>query len=255
MNQRQAFEKLLKDQNWDEDFIGYGNPESKILIIGQEAADEEGSESWKKFYQPNKGQWREIISSGYSYLPQNWDGLGDYKFPDYFNPTFPFYQQKFKIRRIKKDNLGKEISNNNGTSSTWYWYQRLIDYVYYREKGNDGIDMFKHIFMTELNGHTRKNHKIKQNVEEHIKHRLDIMRATSYYWRNFDVVVFACGSYANKIENNSELLSDIFGDAHLLFCSQLSMNKARENVDRLGPQLKDVSLTHFCTINSPARFS
>lgn len=232
-----GFQRLVYDEKWDEDFIGYGNPDADILILGQEAACKEGSKDWEKFYQPNRFQWEQILLSGKEIEPRNWDGISEYSFPDFFNPSFPFYRQKNTIRRYVKNKATGEATSNGGTSSTWYWYQRLISYVYPNDSGY--VDMFDHIFISELNGHARPNHRTKQDVENNIRHRLDIMRATNYYWSHFKVVIFACGKYSEKIAPDKALLKSIFGDAQLYFCSQLSMNNAKHDVDSIGPELKN----------------
>ena len=47
------FVDLVNHSNWRDKFIGYGNPDADILIIGQEAADDKESKNYKEFYAPN----------------------------------------------------------------------------------------------------------------------------------------------------------------------------------------------------------
>ena len=49
MNFCPEFTKLVNSNEWENQFIGYGNPNSEILIIGQEAGLAEGTDDWKKF--------------------------------------------------------------------------------------------------------------------------------------------------------------------------------------------------------------
>ena len=68
-----AFETLVRNPKWKKRFIGYGNPDGDILIVGQEAAIQEGSEHWKSFYEPNQEQWESILGAGEDHLKDGWE--------------------------------------------------------------------------------------------------------------------------------------------------------------------------------------
>lgn len=57
------FKDLLDNPQWENEFVGYGNPNAKILIIGKEAAAEQGSIDWEKFYAHNHEQWKDTIKT------------------------------------------------------------------------------------------------------------------------------------------------------------------------------------------------
>lgn len=70
-----------------------------------------------------------------------------------------------------------------------------------KETGERHIDFFENAFITELNGQTRLNSKSeKQDVELNIRHRFDLMRASTPFWKHFKIVVLACGSYADAMK-------------------------------------------------------
>lgn len=224
---REEFVDLVNHSDWKDEFIGYGNPYADILIIGQEAADDKESEDYKKFYARNQWQWKETIE--HNYLPQT-DWQGEYKFPK-FVPSFPFKTQKATIK-----------SGCGNSGATWYWYQRLHDQICPDAKDPNGnINFFERIFITELNGEPRKNHKDKQeNIKSQIAKRFDIMRETKSFWSHFKVVLFLCGSYSEAIDvdsarknlatnqgdesasNKIELFESIFGDAIPFYGPQFS---------------------------------
>ena len=176
---KNKFVELVNHSCWKDEFIGYGNPYADILIIGQEAADDKESKNYKEFYAPNQSQWKETIEN--NCLPQT----------EKFVPSFPFKTQKATIR-----------SGDGNSGATWYWYQRLHDQIYPDSKDPNGnINFFERIFITELNGEPRKNHKDKQeNVESQIAKRFDIMSETKPFWSHFKVVLFLCGSYSAAID-------------------------------------------------------
>ena len=190
---RKEFVDLVNHSNWRDKFIGYGNPDADILIIGQEAADDKESKNYKDFYAPNQSQWKVTIEN--NCLPQT----------EKFVPSFPFKTQKATIR-----------SGDGNSGATWYWYQRLHDQIYPDSKDPNGnINFFERIFITELNGEPRKNHKDKQeNIKSQIAKRFDIMRETKAFWSHFKVVLFLCGSYSEAIDVDSarEILATSPGD-------------------------------------------
>ena len=134
---RKEFVDLVNHSNWRDKFIGYGNPDADILIIGQEAADDKESKNYKEFYAPNQSQWKVTIEN--NCLPQT-VYEEPYEFPK-FVPSFPFKTQKATIR-----------SDRGNSGATWYWYQRLHDQIYPDAKDPNGnINFFERIFITELN--------------------------------------------------------------------------------------------------------
>ena len=111
---RKEFVDLVNHSNWRDKFIGYGNPDADILIIGQEAADDKESKNYKEFYAPNQIQWKVTIEN--NCLPQT-VYEEPYEFPK-FVPSFPFKTQKETIR-----------SGDDNSRATSYWYQRLHDQI------------------------------------------------------------------------------------------------------------------------------
>ena len=227
-----VFKELINTPCWEGHFIGYGNPNADLLIVGQEVALEEGSENWKNFYLPNWHHWKESIDHNLLSFKDGWE-RGDklYTFPEFFSPLFPFYKQEFKRRK---------------TSDTYYWYQVLVDHFYDHEDSQilgrqcKIIDFFKHAFITELNEQTRKNHTIKQSVRANIQGRLDLMRVASPFWSRFKIIVFACGHYADALQKDPHLYQSIFGDAKPFFCGQLSGNYAKSWIEKIAPEIKSV---------------
>ena len=120
---RKEFVDLVNHCNWRDKFIGYGNPDADILIIGQEVADDKESKNYKEFYAPNQSQWKVTIEN--NCLPQT-VYEEPYEFPK-FVPSFPFKTQKATIR-----------SGDGNSGATWYWYQRLHDQIYPDSKDPNG---------------------------------------------------------------------------------------------------------------------
>lgn len=214
-------EKLIADLNamGKKPFIGYGNPNVDILIVGKECAEED-KERQEKFYTHNFEQWEESLHGhGFGYRcggePYNFESGN-------FHPIYPFYKQLNKIGR-SGDKIGK-------TNSTYYYYQKFIDKLRARNVDNyipsTHVDFFKDCFITELNDICRRNNKglkkdKRQETEEHIRDRFDWMRGTNFF-NQFKVVILACGPYAGAIKKDECLKIDLFGDAEVYYCNQLS---------------------------------
>lgn len=215
--------QLIKDLESMEkkSFIGYGNPDAKILIIGKECATKE-VDDMKMFYDPNFEQWKESFEShGFDFKDN--DGLSTYNFDNhYFHPIFPYYRQHHTM----------SPNDARKTSPTWYYYQRLIDMIRVgnaNEKIKDKerwIDFFNDCFITELNDICRPNDygltkDERKETKKHIRERFNWMRKTNFF-NQFQVVILACGPYADAIKKDELLKKDLFGEAYVVYCGQLS---------------------------------
>lgn len=219
-------------------YIGYGNPDADILIVGKECALTEGDEGWIKFYYPNFAQWKKSFEGhGFGYT----HGQEPYDFEHgNFHPIFPFFEQRNKILRREK--------TGEGTSSTYYYYQRLIDMVHAGNaeeyEKSPTINFFKDCFITELNDICRPNDQgLKKDqhlvIQEHIGERFNWMRATNFF-NTFKVVILACGPYSKAIKEMDGLRKELFGDALIIYCNQLSRwdKSLNERISEIHNHLK-----------------
>ena len=215
--------QLLKD------LVNMGNDKP---FIGKECAynlnNHFDKKEYEKFYKPNFEQWeRSFTDHGVVYN----DGAGEGKEYSYennaFHPIYPFYW--------KSNNL--KTSCPRHTSSTYYYYQMLIDKIRAEIEGkeyekSECITFFRECFITELNDICMRNHNDttpdqEETIERHIRVRLDWMRKTNFF-NQFKVVVLACGPYANAIKKDPLLKEELFGDALIVYCGQLSQWRKRD---------------------------
>lgn len=220
MKYSEEFADLLNNTIWkiNKHFVGYGNPNSTILIIGKECAINTDSEQYKEEYSKNFERWSQDKDTEI----KNWidhPGL-DWSI---FHPRAPYYGQRFTIEKRKNNEI---ISGKGGTSSTWYNYQKLINIIRKQEKlstpsNTTTIDFYNDCFITELNESCRVNNKDlnaneKQAIESNIRNRFDLMIATRPFWSHFKTVILACGPYADALRTNKELAYSIFGNANII---------------------------------------
>ncbi len=244
------FKDLVDHKDWAGQFIGYGNPNAEILIVGQEAGYdikdiEDKNSDYNKFYKPNQEHWWKMIhDSSREYIPKNLPkevSFDKYQFPDYFVPTYPFYQQPYKLWY----NLEKDGKTERLYATTYYWYQRLICNIFGGPKP-EFFNFWERAFITELNGTPRKSHCTPMDVEANIKKRFDMMKETKEFWSHFQIVIFACGKYADAInikgerrrtKDTQQLFFDIFGSAEPFYCKQLSRNHAKSEMERISAEI------------------
>ena len=219
-------------------FIGYGNPDADILIIGKECAWEEDSDDYKLFFKPNFRQWDDSFN-GHGFKYKNGDE--HYTFENNaFHPIFPFY--------LQKNTTSKKITGH--TSNTYSYYQMLIDKIKAEITGSDYtksdyITFFRDCFISELSDICMRNHNDTSRnkekiVEEHIRNRFEWMRKTSFF-NQFKVVVLACGPYAKAIKEDPILKHDLFGEAEVFYCNQLSQWDSRLE-DKNNNMIKKIAL-------------
>ena len=215
-------------------FIGYGNPEAKILIVGKECALKEHTEPWIKFYEPNFKQWKESFD-GHGFCFRHGETPYDFEHGN-FHPIYPFFKQYNKIHR--------GMDNDGRTSATYFYYQRLIEKIRacngYTEK-SEYVDFFKDCFITELNDACRPDNKNldstqRRETEDNIRNRFDWMRKTNFF-NQFKVVILACGPYADAIKNDKTLRRNLFGEANVFYCHQLS--RWDTSLDTIIPEIRD----------------
>lgn len=194
-------------------YLGYGNPDADILIVGKECTAEVGTDNWKNFYQPNFSHWQSICQ-GDDFEPS----CGEpYDFEHkHFNPKNPFFPLLNHSSKKQKPGYA---------SKTYFYYQRLIDLIFKRQSPTV-INFFSSCFITELNDLCRRNNNDNtiedaKAIKGSIQNRFDWMRKVSFF-RHFKVVILACGPYAKAIKSDELLRKDLFGNAHIVYCNQLS---------------------------------
>ena len=116
-------------------FIGYGNPNADILIVGKECTHNMGDEDYKKFYDPNYNHWYETVFCGHECSYRS--GLEPYTFEaGNFHPINPYYKyNSLDIIKEILDELNIERYYNGriitGCEFTTSFDNRLIEVLGY----------------------------------------------------------------------------------------------------------------------------
>lgn len=152
-------------------YIGTGNPNSKILIIGKESAIENNDLPSLEWYRNNAKDWKKHID----------------------NKTC----EVLEYHVDEKHPLRKSWSRN-----TWSKYQRLSDYIFEKNPENFKVDFLNHFFTSEINDSPSKT--TSKADKTNISSRKEILK-TSKFYQDFPVIILACSNYITNTEDKREI--------------------------------------------------
>lgn len=202
MKYSKEFEQLVEDCL--PTYIGTGNPNSKILIIGKECAidAEKDREHYLRDIVHNADDWKNNIKNNtYCDNVDNWLHTQSHR----YNPLYPYKGQEYKKRSIDKDGNTRA---ETGTSATWYNYQKLLNFIMNTTE-NSKISFHEYCFTTEFNQSPGKNSKeISENDRiNSIKKRLKLFK--NDFFQQFPIVIVACGHYVRDYNINLEEIFNV----------------------------------------------
>ena len=188
-------------------FVGYGNPNGKVLVIGKEAAHigkEETTENLEKkkeeLFQSNVSQWEHILST--NEVP-NYDGEHPIS---HENPLYA-YGNQFNKKDVRKE--GKPY--NGGTSSTYLNYEKLYEQLFLQGEKLKKINFQKEFFITEFSDYpTResyKNEDIEALRKQSIEERKPLFALP--FFKEFPIVIVAAGDYPDLYHIDLEKTFDV----------------------------------------------
>ena len=177
---KDSFIKLLDDFKGDEpyNYLGQGNPDSSILIIGREHGFTKESDAYRLEVLGNHDQWLKITKG------EGFSELG-------YDPMTCFTQRRQEFR-------------HGDTSPTWYVYQKIVNAVYPHEMQAG--------FITEFSTASRPNNNNNNEddiiaTQESINKRTPLLSAEFY--KSFPLVILACGRYFDDYGINIERMFDV----------------------------------------------
>lgn len=219
-------------------FIGSGNPNSKILIIGKEAAiDKEKSASqYEQEYSKNAIDWDLNYQNNQQFTDiDNWF-MSDRE--PLFNSLYPYRGQINKIE--SRDKTGKVIRGHCGTSKTWYNYQKISDAIYFNGIPSELINFHEYAFCSELNQETGNYSKDvpKNKRAASIELRKELF--ASDFFREFPITIVAVGHYVRDFNID---LQDIF---------QMKFNDELSQKYSIGLKNEYINI-HFDNLEKPTR--
>lgn len=173
MNYSNEFKEAVDNCVSNGTHIGTGNPNAKILFVGQEAAFEEKNDEYKS----NAIDWQNHIKN---------------------NTT-----QRFNFQVDDNESYLRKTWGKN----TWSKYQKLHDYIFNKKEKPFHIDFLENVFTTEMSDNPAKKTKDAQKKKD-FKNDLQKRKKTFFkedFIQNFSVIVLACSNYIENNPKNWEL--------------------------------------------------
>lgn len=191
MNYSTAFKNLILRDTKSGDFIGFGNPNSKILIIGKECALDLESDNHQDIFErsnkPNHAHWLANINNEHI-TPESVPTWKDAKI---FNPLYPY--------------KGDALSDLPRGNSTWRNYQKLINQLY--PQATELTTFHQYCFITEFNDIPMNYSKSSPEVQRAVQNRCANILSHPFF-KEFSVVIVACGHYVDKYDIDLQKLFD-----------------------------------------------
>lgn len=194
-------------------FLGFGNPDAQILILGKEAAidKEKNPRHYEVEITNNVHDWEINFNTNKQFDEiESWfinNGKSTY------NPLYPYKGQKNTIESRNKE--GKIVRGEFGTSKTWYNYQKISDTLFNGDKSSTTINFLEHVFISELNQETGKySHLVsKDKREQSIANRVSLFETS--FFKNFPITIVAVGHYVRDFNINLETIFGMTYDAEM----------------------------------------
>lgn len=184
-----------KEIHGTNEYIGFGNPNSKVLFVGKECSlnlenkedngkDKDDPMIYEKSNEPNLLHWEQNINDT-SITPEC---IPVWKTTRVFNPLFPY--------------KGDGLPIGNGT---WNNYCKIISGLY-PEMVSAKTPFHQFSFLTEFSDKVKKYSVHSDEVGKAIKRRC-VNLFPEPFFRNFPIVIVGCGHYVRDYGIN---LQDVF---------------------------------------------
>lgn len=187
-------------------YIGTGNPNARILILGKECAIDKNNkpQQYENEIVANAKNWNKNIDNNVSIENADKDELWKKNINSQINPLYPYRGQYFKRNK----------NNNLGTNPTWYNYQKILINILTDlnitvpiDKANK-VFLHEYCFLSELNSETDRYSKYVDSNKR--KKSIDSRKVLfgENFFQQFPIVIVAAGHYPHEHDIN---LEKIFG--------------------------------------------
>lgn len=195
VNYSSEFKEILQLAKNKEMFLGTGNPNSKIVFIGKEAAIDEKLNANQHFREisNNTIDWENNYDNEMQFSDiDNW-----FITPNY-NPLYPYKGQKHIVESRNKE--GEIVKGKGGTSKTWFNYQKIINGIYFKDASNTTINYHEYAFSSELNQCTGPYSRTipKEITKESIDKRKELFQQP--FFKEFSITIVAVGHYVRDFD-------------------------------------------------------
>jgi len=192
MLNNQNFINLVKSKKFE--YLGMGNPDSDILIIGQEHAVDlvKQADRARIEVDENRAEWEEILNggSGERYFVEKYKGKSIHY---YFTPATGYQYSNVEG--------GTRLSFEHGTfkvRGTWPNYKKMLDGMLGQQ--TEAFDIFDRCFMSELSAICAVSNR--DTDRDTTKKSVDSRKGlwVDPFFQGFKTVIIAAGRYDDKYQ-------------------------------------------------------
>ena len=169
MNYKESFRSFVKECLKSNHYVGIGNPNAKILLIGKEAYINDNIRLDDHANINNAKEWDNHINDN------------------------TCQELEYSVDQSESEYLKKTWGRN-----TWSKYQRLIG----SNEKKRYVDFLKDAFTTEMNETASKTTRLAN--KDSIPQRLRLFKESSFI-QEFPIIVLACSNYIKNDDNNREI--------------------------------------------------
>lgn len=272
MNYSEEFKKLLRETI--EGYIGHGNPNAKVLFLGQEPAWNreipEQQERYLREIATNRSEWSEIVARREGYETIDAYVANHNNAPTYCSPLHPWPLQKFQIRRGSEES--GNLTGKEGTATTWYYYQVLTNLIFDKTLSKDAMLTFHRLtFHTDMSDAAYRQHDAtKSDSIESMMKRMELLKQP--FFQNFPIVIASVGNFPRDTYGD-EYFGSVFGVKYignqagdnlpwinvsvregdnpqiLIHCQQVSAPLTNAYFERIAEIVRDFAKKHSIDLN------
>lgn len=234
-------------------FIGTGNPNSSILIVGKEVATDIENSKNIDLEKQNLNNFNKNC--------QDWRKNVEYNF---CQNDIPLWRLGSKENNPLYAFKGLKIKDIKSAGHTWRKYQKLHNYIFLK-KANSLLNFQEDFFITEMSILPSKTTRDAQKKTNFVR-QLQIRKETFFksdFIQNFPVVILACSNYISgeEIEN---IFSVKFTEQHgtgtqkfwihlnsdktkiVIHTRQLSANVSNNLLERIADEIRTSKVLKTC---------
>ena len=222
MKYSEEFIQLI-DETENGEFIGFGNPNSKILFVGKECGLDLTNQVDKFVYEKsNKPNW-EHWSQNIKDTPITPESIPVWKDSNEYNPLFPY--------------KGDSLPACNGT---WNNYSKIVSQLF-SEMVTESSPFHQFSFLTELNDLVMKFSTHSEEVQNAINRRCANLLSKPFF-RQFPIVIVGCGHYVPEYNVNLEEVFDQKWDGSTISVGKNEWINVHRNGNRILIHTRQLSM-------------
>lgn len=201
MNYNLEFKEVAEHCEKNELFLGFGNPNGKVLMIGKEQAYnnkqkvgtpefiKEVIENRRHENQTNNAGWRKNLDE--HFIP-DWENMPF----GFVNPLYSWGSQLNIGNKLKLNDSGEKIGNG-GTSNTYLKYQKFYQFLKKQDVKSDKINFQKDFFMTEMNDFPTKYSYADKELAKIRAHSIEMRKELFQkdFFKTFPITIINAGHY------------------------------------------------------------